>query len=233
MINEGYVIEQLEKLKAEISNSQIGQDVLVLILKNFKKEGYFVEFGACDGLHFSNTLILEKEFAWSGILAEPCKSFYPAIRYNRKCTIDNRAVFSESNKILEFTYFPDQLDISGVSESFIEDGKVNKKRNKTSREMYNVFSISLDELLKEHNAPRHIDYMSIDTEGSEFLILNNFNFNNYDIDIITVEHNYNSEMRDNLKSLLEKNNFTRILDSHSKWDDWYLSNKFLNGINYA
>ena len=40
--------------------SQIGQDEWVnSILKN-KKNGYFIELGACDGLYLSNTLYFEK-----------------------------------------------------------------------------------------------------------------------------------------------------------------------------
>ena len=35
-----------------------------------------------------------------------------------------------------------------------------------------------------------IDYLSIDTEGSEFLILKNFDFQKHTIKLITVEHNY-------------------------------------------
>lgn len=38
--------------------------------------------------------------------------------------------------------------------------------------------------------PKIIDYLSIDTEGSEFDILSNFNFKEFKFRIITCEHNF-------------------------------------------
>jgi hypothetical protein len=46
------------------TNSQLKQDVLVMFLTNFKQQGYFVEFGACDGIFLSNTYQLEKTYNW-------------------------------------------------------------------------------------------------------------------------------------------------------------------------
>ena len=63
--------------------SQIGQDVLVLHCLNWKKNGYFLEFGAADGINLSNTYLLERDFGWSGILAEPAKVWHKDLKANR------------------------------------------------------------------------------------------------------------------------------------------------------
>ena len=69
--------------------------------------------------------------------------------------------------------------------------------------------------------PKKIDYMSIDTEGSEFEILNSFDFNEYDIKVITCEHNY-TEMREKIYALLSKNGYIRKHSEYSMFDDWYV-----------
>lgn len=53
------------------SKAQLRQDLFALSYLDFKKNGYFVEFGATNGVDLSNTYLMEKEFGWNGILAEP------------------------------------------------------------------------------------------------------------------------------------------------------------------
>ena len=50
---------------------QINQDIFVLYTLNWKRNGFFVEFGATNGIDLSNTYLLEKDFGWKGILSEP------------------------------------------------------------------------------------------------------------------------------------------------------------------
>jgi hypothetical protein len=95
---------------------------------------------------------------------------------------------------------------------------------RSSGKTYSVKTISLLDLLIKHEAPFNIDYLSIDTEGSEFDILNSFDFSAYSISIITVEHNY-SPMRAKIHNLLSSKGYNRVHQEFSKFDDWYILNK--------
>src|SRR5690348_3026809 len=57
-------LEALSRVASQ-SASQFHQDLFVLLESNFKRNGYFVEFGAADGIYLSNSYLLEKGFGWS------------------------------------------------------------------------------------------------------------------------------------------------------------------------
>jgi hypothetical protein len=60
----------------------------------------------------------------------------------------------------------------------------------------------------------------VDTEGSEFEILQAFDFQKFDVRIITVEHNFTMN-RERICALLESRGFLRVFERFSMWDDWY------------
>jgi len=95
-----------------------------------------------------------------------------------------------------------------------------KSRNSASNK-YEVETISLEDMLEKHNAPKEIDYLSIDTEGSEFEILNSFNFDKYKIKVITCEHNF-TPIRQQIYSFLSKKGYERKYSDFSMFDDWYV-----------
>jgi FkbM family methyltransferase len=210
------------------TNSQLKQDVLVMFLTNFKQQGYFVEFGACDGIFLSNTYQLEKTYNWNGILAEPTRKYHELLKQNRSCSIDHRAVYTHSNDHIEFREVSGIEEVSGINETLPRDS-FRKDRDRNF-EIYIAETISLEDLLKFHGAPQHIDYLSIDTEGSEFEILSNFSFENYSIDIITIEHNFLEERRSSIKNYLLSKKYVQIFSHRSQWDDWYVSKQFLEGL---
>ena len=65
---------------AEKSRAQLKQDIFVLLETGFKRDGYFVEFGATNGVDLSNSWLLEKAFGWTGILAEPARIWHDDLK---------------------------------------------------------------------------------------------------------------------------------------------------------
>lgn len=201
------------------SKSQLGQDLFVLAELDNKRGGYFVEFGATDGLTLSNTYMLEKGYGWTGILAEPATVWHEVLRKNRQCIIDTRCVWKASGQTLMFNETKTEgAEYSTLVECNERDHLFRVRKDGT---IYPVVTVSLMDLLKEHEAPKIIDYLSLDTEGSEIDILEAIDFDAYDIRIVTVEHNYTAA-RSAIRSLLGKNGYTRVHADISKWDDWYV-----------
>ena len=72
-------------------------------------------------------------------------------------------------------------------------------------------------------------YISIDTEGSEYDILKNFDFDNFKPKVFTIEHNHSS-LEKQIDELLEKNNFERIFRKLTAFDAWYVSKDALKTV---
>ena len=112
----------------------------------------------------------------------------------------------------------DEAELSTIVSFGTDDHHARTRKNGVT---YSVPTISLNDLLRKHNAPTEIDYLSIDTEGSELSILEAFPFDKWKIGIITVEHNYLDSRRE-VQALLESNGYKRHFEGISRWDDWYV-----------
>mgnify|MGYP001170407793 CR=1 FL=1 len=198
------------------SKSQICQDWFVLESLNYKKSGYFVEVGAASGVELSNTFLLEKKYGWDGILSEPSPGWKENLEANRSCKKDYRCVYSESGKTVNF-YQTTEKEYSTISNFSNSDKHQSKRR---SFIQYEIATITLNDLLKEHNAPLEMDYLSIDTEGSEYAILEHLDFKKYSFKVITVEHN-NTVNKTLIDKLLEKNGYKKQLEDLSQFESWF------------
>ena len=202
------------------SRGQIGQDIAALVVNNFKKEGFFVEFGAGNGVDGSNTYILERHFGWHGILSEPARSWEGELKKNRSCSIDTRAVWGRTGDLIEFRE-ADSLYESGIIEAAND---VKGPIQETTR--YSVETVSLQDLLEKNNAPSEIDYISIDTEGSEEVILKEFPFEKYTFNFISIEHNRSSTQIP-IREILRRNGYRRIITPFG-FEDWFIRDSLLN-----
>jgi FkbM family methyltransferase len=200
------------------SQSQILQDLWVGYELGDKREGFFVEFGATNGIVNSNTWLLEKKYGWRGILAEPNPFWHSALAQNRSAAIDHRCVSSTSARKVRFLT-TDAVDpeLGGVAEFAGGDHFAGVRSDGVGIE---VETISLNQLLSDHYAPLTIDYMSIDTEGSEYDILQSFDFSRHNVKLISVEQNRETEAA--IEALLIGKGYERVFKEFSQWDGWYV-----------
>ena len=210
----------------EISHSQLFQDLFVLFKLGNKRKGRFLEFGATNGKELSNSYLLEKNFEWEGVLAEPSPQWEKSLKENRPRTkIINECIYSESGTMIDFFVSKKGVlsTINEFRESDIESIPGNTKARNEEGYLVKVPTISLNDVFIKHFNGEKIDYMSVDTEGSELLILSKFNFEKYGPKIVTVEHNFTSAQK-NLDNLFEENNYKRFFPQQTQFDSWYIRN---------
>lgn len=203
---------------AHRSQSQIMQDLWVLFELSERTGGYFVEFGATNGVTMSNTHLLEKQFGWTGILAEPNPSFHARLGRERGCQISHDAVHATTGEaIFLCTERPAFSRLASIE----PDDVFEREGRRAIRQEQRVKTVSLNDLLDRHHAPDRIDYISIDTEGAELDILSTFDFARRQVDLFTIEHNFIPE-RAGVQALMTANGYVRRFPEFSRFDDWYI-----------
>ena len=198
------------------TNSQLRQDLFVLYHYQ-DTPGFFVEFGGLDGIDTSNTYLLEKDHGWKGIIVEPLPRFKDDLLKNRSCTVDLRCLYSSSNALVTLGEVENFPAISTLLE--VKDQENMWKERRQNPFEHEVLTVSLDDLLDQHNAPDQIDYLSIDTEGSEFIILNAYSFKR-NFNLMTVEY-ANPTERSKIYNLLLSKDYIKVHEKVSNWEDWY------------
>jgi len=208
--------------RAPDSQAQLFQDLFVLWSTKEKRRGYFVDIGACDGVFLSNTLLLERDYGWRGIVAEPNPIFATKLKKNRRAFVSTQCVWSVSGKRLAFKQVaePEYSTLQDIDPQDSHEGRGTRSKFTTVE----VRSISLNDLLAKAKAPSNIDFLSLDTEGSELEILQATDLKKWRFGHICVEHNFTPRRRE-IFELLSRNGYTRVMPHISRWDDWYVRSR--------
>ena len=180
--------------------SQVGQDRF--LFENFfygKRNGVFVDVGAYDGEKFSNSLFFERFLGWRGLCIEPIPSTFAKLKSNRTATCLNTCVadFEGEDIFTEAECAVDERMLSGLTRYFDSRHVQRLHTVAASSAEHKVPVTRLSSLLDSHGL-RHIDYCSIDTEGSELQVLSGIDFNKCSISMFTIENNYDNERIPNL-----------------------------------
>lgn len=143
------------------------------------QNGFFIEIGAFDGKGQNSTLILEQS-GWNGICVEPMPWNIRKIKKNRKCKIIEGAVWNRTGTVtIADVGIPGWTGISDTH----QPQHLSKYSSETTTIETNCYRF------EELESPNHIDYLQLDTEGSELDILNDIDMKKYDITFICIEDN--------------------------------------------
>jgi hypothetical protein len=171
-----------------------GQDRFVIEVLGGKHGGFFLDSGASNGIAGSNSIVLEQEYGWNGICVEPNDNFYRELVKNRAAICLNCCLWSEEREVdfLEaagvFGGIVDQYDPKLLRYAQAQAASATGSSGQTP--VVNKAARTIRGVLREYGAPKTIDYWSLDTEGSELVLLRSFPFDEYGVRVITVEHNY-------------------------------------------
>ena len=165
-----------------------------------KKNGYFIDIGCNQPKDGNNTYVLEKNFAWNGIVVEPNAQHFTDIQNMRTCTkILGRPIF-DHNDFVDFMIIKDDRlhGYSGIKETLNPNLKFNFESSdqtiifdgvsrQTKSKIVKLQAMSPDTLVKEYSVPKVFDYLKIDAEGAEINIIKNWPWDKARPTLVSIE----------------------------------------------
>ena len=192
--------------------------------------GFFVELGANNGIHQSNTLYYEKFRNWRGVLVEPTLHNFLQCKANRsnKTRVYCNACtsFEYKEKFVEIIY-SNLMSIPKGLESDISDPAAHALEGKRflhpleENISFGAIAKPLNEILKDAKAPALIDFLSLDVEGAEIEVLKGINHDEFKFKFICIE----CRSIDKLTAFLASKGYC-LVDTLSHWDYVFALNKF-------
>jgi FkbM family methyltransferase len=191
-------------------NTQFGEEKEIKKILNINKVGNFVDIGCFHPTRQNNTYELYRA-GWKGINIDlnplSIKLFNFARPYD-----DNICTAISNKEGYKKLYFLGDLDTKNT----IEKNQLNLLNKEFGIKKTKIKKIKVKKLnnILERNKFYKIDFLNIDTEGSEYQILKTINFKRYNIKLICIEiltHNKQSIIKNKKTiNLLLKNKFKLI-----------------------
>lgn len=201
------------------SYSQVGEDLICDFFLGKQKKGYYVDVGANDPIHLSNSYYFYKK-GWHGICVEPSPQrcgVFKLIRPRDKVLNMGAGEIEES--LDYFVFQPDTVSTFDPVEAK-EFENLGHKLVKT-----NKIQVSTLAKILEKNVPREtvIDLLSSDTEGFDFKVLSGNNWQRFRPKLVVVE---TAKYRGHY---LERDN--KIFDEFMSSKEYLkLADTYINGI---
>lgn len=184
------------------------------------REGYFLEVGAANGKASSSCYLLEQELGWTGICVEPNDYFFKQLVLNRPNSICEHVCLSNCcEKVIFIEGSEDTVNpyLSGIKKN-LEAVKYQGKAVVQQGRAVEKDAVTLEVLLKRHQAPQIIDYAAFDIEGSELEVLEVFPFSEYTFLSLSLE--CDGSILTPITQLLTANGYRQIKNPFNRDKPW-------------
>lgn len=203
--------------------SQCGQDRFVWQHLGESKHGRVIEVGAHDGVQFSNSKFFEDR-GWHSLCLEPNPRVFQSLKGRRNPALTTSIEACATDKDVErvpFTVITGGAEmLSGMTNQY-DPRHLRRIRSELQKDdtcsIVSVASTRLETVL-DRLGWTEVDYLSVDTEGSELLVLQGINFDKVKFKIMTIENNYRDDRR--VQGFLMSKGYT--LWKHLAMDDIYV-----------
>lgn len=176
------IVSNLMSLYQRNSSSKTKKDTVRRTTDVPDDQMYFVDLAANDAVSLSNTFKLEQK-GWDGLCIEPNPVYWYRLSH-RKCAVAGAFVGGKTDM--------QQVDVSLSNKALggiVGDHYDNKEDDDKDDEVEyeKRYTVSIKSLFQKFNVPQRIDYFSLDVEGAETLIMEDFPFDDYTVHFMTVE----------------------------------------------
>jgi len=200
-------------------SSRNGQDEWVIETLRDKREGYFIDSGAAHSRINSNTFRLEIEYGWSGICVEPNPALFATLKQDRMCHCVMAALSNKAGTAKLTIPEMGSGELGALDEFLVND---MWKRHREAAKRIVVETVTIWELLVKFNAPEVIDYWSLDTEGSEDVILESFPWALYRVLLLSVEHNFVEAKKLKVREFMQQRGYSVVEREQNLAEDYFI-----------
>ena len=194
------------------------QDQIIADVFGNKTGGWFVDLAANHAWKHSNTFVLERDFNWTGLCIEPNPRYWEEYPSLRSCQLVKQVVGKIDGEQISFV-------MRGGLGGIIGDDFDNKgpRGERETGQVETHTTVSLASTLAKTGAPSVVDYLSLDIEGAEAYVMENFPFDTYTFLAITAERPRR------LRRALESKGYVYIRDTDCDYgDELYLDKSIPN-----
>lgn len=189
-------------------NPSMGQAQSVLTILNNKRRGFFIECGALDGEIRSNTLFMEQNLDWEGVLIEgDPQNFKSVLTKHRKAWAVPACLSTLPHPMT--VKFSQNFNQGRISENQVEGVQVQ------CLPIYSILA-ALNRTV--------VDYFSLDIEGDELAVLKTIPWDSVHIQTLSVEFIHGKEGKEKIREYMADQGYEVV---EEVTDPNWLANDFI------